>query len=87
MPELLENQTGDLAKSQAKKRIHTIPAHIETLYIFLCPEERKPRVPNEAQFSERSGTAGIRRFRSKCQATGMDDRTYRNENIDEVSTI
>jgi hypothetical protein len=39
MPELLENQTGDLAKSGAKKRIHKIPAHMETLYIFLCPKE------------------------------------------------
>jgi hypothetical protein len=58
MPELLENQTGDLAKSGAKKRIHKISAHMETLYIFLCPKERKLGVPNEAQFSDRLGTAG-----------------------------
>jgi hypothetical protein len=58
MPELLENQTGDLAKSGAKKRIHKIPAHMETLYIILCPKERKLHVPNEAQFSDRLGTAG-----------------------------
>jgi hypothetical protein len=58
MPELLENQTGDLAKSGAKKRIHKIPAHIETLYIFLCPKERKLCVPNEAQFSDGLGMAG-----------------------------
>jgi hypothetical protein len=48
MPELLENQTGDLAKSEAKKRIHKIPAYMETLYIFLCPKERKLCVHNEA---------------------------------------
>jgi hypothetical protein len=58
MPELLENQTGDLAKSGAKKRIHKIPAHVETFYILLCPKERKLRVPNEAQFSDRLGTTG-----------------------------
>jgi hypothetical protein len=58
MPELLENRTGDLAKSAAKKRIHKICAHMETLYILICPKERKLRVPNEAQFSERLGTAG-----------------------------
>jgi hypothetical protein len=58
MPELLENQTGDLAKSGAKKRIHKIAAYMETLYIFLCPKERKLCVPNEAQFSDRLGTAG-----------------------------
>jgi hypothetical protein len=40
MPELLENQTGDLAKNPAKKRIHKIPAHMETFYIFLCPKEK-----------------------------------------------
>jgi hypothetical protein len=57
MPELLENLTGDLAKSGTKKRIHKIPAHMEILYIFLCPKERKLRVPNEAQFSDRLGTA------------------------------
>jgi hypothetical protein len=53
MPELLENQTGDLAKSGTKKRIHKIPVYMETLYIFLCPKERKLRVPNEVQFSDR----------------------------------
>jgi hypothetical protein len=53
MSELLENQTGDLAKSGAKKRIHKIPAHIETFDIFLCPKERKLRVLNKAQFSDR----------------------------------
>jgi hypothetical protein len=37
----------------AKKRIHKIPAHMKTLYIFLCPKERKLRVPNEVQFSDR----------------------------------
>jgi hypothetical protein len=58
MPEVLENQTGALAKSGTKKRIHKIPAHMENLYIFLCPKERKLRVPNEAQFSDRLGTAG-----------------------------
>jgi hypothetical protein len=58
MPELLENQTGDLAKSGAEMRIQKIPAHMETLYIFLCPKERKLRVPNKAQFSDRLGTAG-----------------------------
>jgi hypothetical protein len=58
MPELLENQTGDLAKSGVKMRIHKIPAHMETLYIILCPKERKPRVPNEAQFSDRLGRVG-----------------------------
>jgi hypothetical protein len=58
MPELLENQTGDLAKSGAKKRIHKIPAHMETLYIFLCSKERKLCVSNEAHFSDRLGTAG-----------------------------
>jgi hypothetical protein len=58
MPESLENQTGDLAKSGAKMRIHKVPAHMETLYIFLCPKERKLRVPNEAQFSDRLETAG-----------------------------
>jgi hypothetical protein len=58
MPELPENQTGYLAKSGAKKRLHKISAHMETLYIFLCPKERKQRVPNEAQFSDRLGTAG-----------------------------
>jgi hypothetical protein len=31
---------------------------METLYIFLCPKERKLHVPNEAQFSDRLGTAG-----------------------------
>jgi hypothetical protein len=59
MPELLENQTGDLAESGAKKRIHKIPARMETLYIFLCPKERKLRVLNEAQFSDRLRTAGF----------------------------
>jgi hypothetical protein len=58
MPELLENQTGDLDKSRAKKRIHKILAHMETLYIFLCSKERKLRVPNETQFSDRFETAG-----------------------------
>jgi hypothetical protein len=58
MPELLENQTGDLAKSGAKMIIHKIPFYMETLYIFLCPKERKLCVPNEAQFSDRLGTAG-----------------------------
>jgi hypothetical protein len=58
MSELLENQTGDLAKSGAKKRIHKIPADMETLYIFLCPKEIKLHVPNEAQFSDRLETAG-----------------------------
>jgi hypothetical protein len=58
MPELLENQTDDLAKSGAKTRIHKIPAHIETLSIFLCSKERKLRVPNEAQFLDGLGTAG-----------------------------
>jgi hypothetical protein len=57
MPQLLENQTGDLAKSGAKKIAHKIPAHMEILYIFLCPKE-KLRVPKEAQFSDRLGTAG-----------------------------
>jgi hypothetical protein len=56
MPELLENQTGDFAKSGARKRIHKIPAHIKILYIFLRPKERKLRVPNEVQFSDRLGT-------------------------------
>jgi hypothetical protein len=41
MPELLENQAGDLAKSGTTLRIHTVPAHMETFYIFLCPKERK----------------------------------------------
>jgi hypothetical protein len=58
MSELLENQTGDLAKSGAKKRTHKIPARMETIYIFLCPKERKLRVPNEAQFSDRLGKTG-----------------------------
>jgi hypothetical protein len=58
MPELLGNHTGDLAKSGEKKRIHKILAHMETPYIFLCPKERKLCVPNEPQFSERSGAAG-----------------------------
>jgi hypothetical protein len=57
MPELLENQTRNLAKSGAKMRIHKIPAHMGTLYIFLCPKERKLRAPNEAQFSDHFGTA------------------------------
>jgi hypothetical protein len=38
MLELLENQTGDLAKSVAKMRIHKITAYVETLYIFFCPK-------------------------------------------------
>jgi hypothetical protein len=58
MPESLENQTGDLAKSGEKKRIHKITAHTEIIYMFLCPKERKLHVPNEAQFSNRLGTAG-----------------------------
>jgi hypothetical protein len=58
MPELLENQTGDLTKSGTKKKIHKIPAHMETLYIFFCPKESKLRIPNEAQFSYRLGMAG-----------------------------
>jgi hypothetical protein len=58
MPELLENQTGDLAKRGAKKRIHKIPVHMEILSIFLCPKERKLRVPSEAQFSGRLEMAG-----------------------------
>jgi hypothetical protein len=45
MPELLENQTGDLVKSGAKMRIHKIPAHMETIDIFLCPKERKTVCP------------------------------------------
>jgi hypothetical protein len=31
---------------------------METLYILLCPKERKLHVPNEVQFSDRWGTAG-----------------------------
>jgi hypothetical protein len=58
MPELLDNKTGDLAKSGEKKRIHKIPAHVKTLYIFLYPKERKLRVPNQVRFSDRLGTAG-----------------------------
>jgi hypothetical protein len=58
MPELLENHTGDSAKSGAEQRIHKILAHMETLYIFLCLKERKLGVPNEAQFSDWLGTAG-----------------------------
>jgi hypothetical protein len=58
MPEFLENQTGDLVKSGVKMRIHKISAHMETLYIFLCPKERKLRVANETQFSDRLGTVG-----------------------------
>jgi hypothetical protein len=58
MSKLLEKQTGDVAKSGEKKRIHKIHGHRETLYIFLSPKERKPRVPNTAQFSDRLGTAG-----------------------------
>jgi hypothetical protein len=53
MLELLENQTGDLAKSGAKNRIPKIPVQMETFYIFLCPKERKLRIPNKAQFSDR----------------------------------
>jgi hypothetical protein len=53
MSEFLENQTSDLAKGGAKKRIHKIPVHMETLYILLCPKERKLHVPNEVQFSDR----------------------------------
>jgi hypothetical protein len=45
-------------QKRGKKRIHKVPAHMETLYIFLCPKERKLRVPNEAQFSDRFGRAG-----------------------------
>jgi hypothetical protein len=52
------NQTGDLVKSEEKMRIHKIPAYMESLYVFLCPKERKLRVPNEAHFSDRLGTAG-----------------------------
>jgi hypothetical protein len=47
MPELLENRTGDLAKSGAKKRIHKIPAHmnieascdLDFLLLFEHPKE------------------------------------------------
>jgi hypothetical protein len=35
-----------------------MPVHMKTLYIFLCPKERKQPVHNEAQFSDRLGTAG-----------------------------
>jgi hypothetical protein len=45
-------------QERGKMKIHKIPAHMETLYIFLCPKERKLPVPNEAQFSDRLGTAG-----------------------------
>jgi hypothetical protein len=58
MPGLLENRTGDLAKSGETKRIQKIPADIETIYIFLCLKERKLRVPNQAQFSDRVEAAG-----------------------------
>jgi hypothetical protein len=45
-------------QKQGKKRIHKIPADMETLYIFLCPKERKLCIPGEAQVSDRLGTAG-----------------------------
>jgi hypothetical protein len=53
MSKLLENLTGDWGKSGAKKRIHEVLARMETLYIFLCPKDRRLRVHNEAQFSDR----------------------------------
>jgi hypothetical protein len=46
-----------LGEKRGKMKIHKIPAHMETFYIFLCPKERKPRVPSEAQFSDRLGMA------------------------------
>jgi hypothetical protein len=39
-------------------RIHKISVHMETLYIVLCPKERKLRVLNEAQFSDLLGGTG-----------------------------
>jgi hypothetical protein len=57
MPELLENQTGDLAKGGAKKRIHKIPAHHET-FTDSSVQKKKLCVPKEAQFSNRLGMTG-----------------------------
>jgi hypothetical protein len=45
-------------QKRGKTRIHKIPAHMEILYMFLCPKERKLRVPNKSQFSDRLETVG-----------------------------
>jgi hypothetical protein len=45
-------------ENRGKKRLYKIPARVEILCIFLCPKQRKLRVPNQAQFSDRLGTAG-----------------------------
>jgi hypothetical protein len=42
-----------LRQKRGKKRIHEVLARMETLYIFLCPKDRRLRVHNEAQFSDR----------------------------------
>jgi hypothetical protein len=54
MPELLENQTGDLAKSGVKMKIHKISAHMETLCIFLCAKERNCVSPTRLNFQTAS---------------------------------
>jgi hypothetical protein len=45
-------------QQRGKNENSSNPCSYRTLYIFLCPKERKLPVPNEAHFSGRLGTAG-----------------------------
>jgi hypothetical protein len=46
-----------LGQKWGKKENSQNPCSYGNFYIFLCPKERKLRVPNEAQFSDFLGTA------------------------------